>query len=406
MSSEPNSVSPIVSAAPALSGFTPDQAVCALGSGVQVYVVGGAVRDELMGAASYDNDWVVVGATPELMISAGFKPVGVDFPVFLHPHTHDEYALARTERKTAPGYKGFVFHADPTVTLQEDLARRDLTINAMGKDQYGVVYDPWGGYADLQAKILRHVGPAFGEDPVRILRLGRFAARFGAFSVAPDTMALCQQMVRDGEADALVPERVWQEVARGLMAPEPYRMMQVLRESGVWGTVTHGLGQAWVEHLSTRLDELLETGHDVTQRWAIWCLWADLAMGSNGSDGISTAHPRIADVLKLPTEVRDLGRLVLQFSGPIAAAASPAAVLACLEGCDALRKPVRWRQLLAVVAGQLSLSISRTQWDQALQAINNCDMGYVVEQAQQAGLPVREAVGRARLAAVAGVLVG
>ncbi len=196
------------------------------------YVVGGAVRDALLGLPQSDRDWVVVGATPQQLIGLGYKPVGKDFPVFLHPDTHEEVALARTERKTGPGYTGFSFHAAPEVTLEEDLARRDLTINAIARAEDGTLIDPFGGQADLQARVLRHVSPAFVEDPVRLLRLARLAARFPNFTVAPETMALLRQMVADGEVDALVPERVWQEVSRGLMSPVPSRMLGVLQGCG------------------------------------------------------------------------------------------------------------------------------------------------------------------------------
>ncbi|OYV29736.1 MAG: multifunctional CCA tRNA nucleotidyl transferase/2'3'-cyclic phosphodiesterase/2'nucleotidase/phosphatase, partial [Thiomonas sp. 20-64-5] len=195
----------------------------------RAYIVGGAVRDALLGRAHGDRDWVVVGATPQQMIDAGFLPVGRDFPVFLHPQSHEEYALARTERKTAPGYRGFAVHTAPDVTLEDDLLRRDLTINAMAQAADGTLIDPYGGQRDLQARVLRHVSAAFAEDPVRILRLARFAARFGDFSVAPETMDLMRQMVHAGEVDALVPERVWQELARGLMEPQPQRLFAVLR---------------------------------------------------------------------------------------------------------------------------------------------------------------------------------
>jgi tRNA nucleotidyltransferase (CCA-adding enzyme) len=185
---------------------------------MKVYCVGGAVRDELLGLPIKDSDYVVVGSTPQAMLDAGYKPVGKDFPVFLHPKTHDEYALARTERKTGAGYKGFVLHASPEVTLEEDLARRDLTINAIAKDADGKLIDPFNGVADIKSKTLRHVSAAFAEDPVRILRAARFAARFTDFTVAPETLALMRQMVAAGEVDALVSERVWQELAKGLMA--------------------------------------------------------------------------------------------------------------------------------------------------------------------------------------------
>ena len=198
---------------------------------MEIYEVGGAVRDRLLGLPVQDRDWVVVGSSPAQMEALGFKPVGRDFPVFLHPETHEEYALARTERKVAPGYHGFQFHADPSVTLEQDLARRDLTINAMACDVHGRLIDPFGGQADLAAGILRHVSPAFAEDPVRILRLARFAARLG-FAVAEDTRSLMQAMVLRGEVDALVPERVWQELAKGLQEPAPIVFFEVLAGCG------------------------------------------------------------------------------------------------------------------------------------------------------------------------------
>ncbi|MFP5419498.1 MAG: multifunctional CCA addition/repair protein, partial [Gammaproteobacteria bacterium] len=199
---------------------------------MKTYVVGGAVRDRLLGLPVADRDHVVVGVTPEDMLARGFRPVGKDFPVFLHPETQAEYALARTERKAGPGYTGFTVFAAPDVTLEDDLRRRDLTINAIAEDEHGALIDPYGGQRDLAARVFRHVSDAFVEDPVRILRVARFAARFTDFSVAPETSALMQQMVDNGEVDALVPERVWQEVARGLMEVRPSRMFQVLRECG------------------------------------------------------------------------------------------------------------------------------------------------------------------------------
>jgi tRNA nucleotidyltransferase (CCA-adding enzyme) len=198
---------------------------------MQIYRVGGAVRDRLLGLPVQDIDWVVVGATVDEMLARGFQQVGKDFPVFLHPQTHEEYALARTERKSGHGYTGFTVHASPDVTLEEDLLRRDLTINAMAEGEDGAVIDPFNGQADLAARVLRHVSPAFTEDPVRILRLGRFAARFD-FAVAEETMALMRQMVEAGEVDHLVAERVWQEISRGLMEDNPARMFEILRECG------------------------------------------------------------------------------------------------------------------------------------------------------------------------------
>lgn len=201
---------------------------------MEVFLVGGAVRDGLLGLSGADRDWVVVGATPQTMLDLGYEPVGRDFPVFLHPRTHEEYALARTERKTAPGYRGFVVHAAPDVTLEQDLSRRDLTINAMAQDAQGRIVDPYGGQQDIQARVLRHVTDAFREDPVRILRVARFAARFADFNVAPQTMDLMREMVQQGEVDALVGERVWQELSRGFMALQPTRMIDVLAACGAW----------------------------------------------------------------------------------------------------------------------------------------------------------------------------
>ena len=212
---------------------------------MKTYCVGGAVRDELLGFPIKDKDFVVVGATPQAMLDAGYRPVGKDFPVFLHPETHDEYALARTERKTAKGYRGFTVHASPEVTLEEDLARRDLTINAIAKDAEGKLIDPFNGQADIQSKILRHVSSAFAEDPVRILRAARFAARLTEFSLAPETLALMRQMVAAGEVDALVPERVWQELSHGLMEQKPSRMFEVLRACGALQKILPELDKLW-----------------------------------------------------------------------------------------------------------------------------------------------------------------
>ncbi len=211
---------------------------------MQLYEVGGAVRDALLGRPASDRDWVAVGATPEELLALGYKPVGRDFPVFLHPQTGEEVALARTERKSGRGYHAFTFHASPEVTLEEDLARRDLTINAMARDAQGRLIDPFGGEGDLRERILRHVSPAFAEDPVRLLRVARFAARFHDFSVAPETMTLLQQLVQLGEVDALVAERVWQEVSRGLMEVRPSRMLQLLDGCGALARLAPGLDAA------------------------------------------------------------------------------------------------------------------------------------------------------------------
>src|SRR5512144_2539853 len=247
---------------------------------MKVYQVGGSVRDELLGLPVQDRDWVVVGADPQEMARRGYRPVGADFPVFLHPQTHEEYALARTERKTGPGYKGFSFHAAPDVTLEDDLRRRDLTINAMARAEDGTLVDPHGGARDLAAGILRHVGEAFAEDPVRILRVARFAARFG-FAVAPATMALMHRMVAAGEADALVPERVWQELARGLMEKAPSRMVAVLRECGALARILPELDRSFAhpdapDRLAARLDCGGARALELAPRYALLVL--DLAL--------------------------------------------------------------------------------------------------------------------------------
>jgi tRNA nucleotidyltransferase (CCA-adding enzyme) len=229
---------------------------------MKTYLVGGAVRDELLNLPVTDRDYVVVGKTPHEMIEAGYRPVGADFPVFLHPTSHEEYALARTERKTAPGYKGFVFHASPTVTIEEDLMRRDLTINAMAKDAHGHIIDPYGGQADLNHKLLRHVGDAFREDPVRILRLARFAARFASlgFRVADETTSLMGEMVTAGEVDALVAERVWQEIARGLMEKTPSAMFAVLRSCGALARIAPEIDRLWGVPQSKTAHPEIDTG--------------------------------------------------------------------------------------------------------------------------------------------------
>ncbi len=259
---------------------------------MQTYMVGGAVRDALLGRPVNDHDWVVVGGTPEAMIEQGFLPVGKDFPVFLHPRTREEHALARTERKTARGYRGFAVSADPGVTLEEDLARRDLTINAIAQDENGVLVDPFHGQRDLALKVLRHVTDSFREDPVRILRVARFAARFADFSLAPETLQLMREMVQDGEADHLVAERVWQELSRGLMEPTPSRMFDLLRQCGALERVLPELDRLWgvpqraeyhpeVDtgvHMMMVLDMCARLEAPLTVRFA--CLTHDLGKGT------------------------------------------------------------------------------------------------------------------------------
>ena len=337
---------------------------------MRAYVVGGAVRDELLGLPVQDHDWVVVGATPEQMLAQGFRPVGKDFPVFLHPETQEEYALARTERKTAPGYHGFVFHTSPDVKLEDDLVRRDLTINAMARAEDGTIVDPYGGQQDLQNRIFRHVSDAFAEDPVRILRLARFAARFPEFRVAESTNALMRRMVEEGEVDALVPERVWQELSRGLMEQKPSRMFDVLRDCGalarilpeldaLWGVPQPPLHHPEVDtgvHLMLVIDYAAERGLELPVRFA--ALMHDLGKGRTPEEHWPKHHghegmgPRlIADLckrLRVPTDCRDLAVMTAREHGNVSRALElrPNTIVTLLERCDAFRKPERFAQML------------------------------------------------------------
>ncbi|MCI4428341.1 MAG: multifunctional CCA addition/repair protein [Burkholderiales bacterium] len=333
---------------------------------MKAYVVGGAVRDALLGRPNADQDWVVVGASPEEMVQAGFTAVGRDFPVFLHPTSKQEYALARTERKTAPGYRGFTFHADPAVTLEQDLARRDLTVNAMAFDEDGTLIDPHGGRHDLDARLLRHVSPAFAEDPVRILRLARFAARLHDFSVAPQTMVLARRMVDAGEADALVPERVWQEVARGLMEARPSRMLQVLRDTGALARLMPEVDCLWgaaptqheppAQRLLRVLDISAGLGCTLPQRFA--CLGhaieagrASTVVDSSAPAGSGTDLPKLEALcrrLRVPAPCHELARLVAHEFPAVERCESMAAtdLLHLLERCDALRRPERFDAML------------------------------------------------------------
>jgi len=337
---------------------------------MQAYVVGGAVRDELLGLPVQDRDWVVVGATPEQMVAQGFRPVGKDFPVFLHPDTQEEYALARTERKTAPGYHGFVFHTSPDVKLEDDLVRRDLTINAMARAEDGSIVDPYGGQQDLQGRIFRHVSEAFAEDPVRILRLARFAARFPAFRVAEATNDLMRKMVEDGEVDALVPERVWQELSRGLMEQKPSRMFDVLRDCGalsrilpeldaLWGVPQPPLHHPEVDtgvHMMLVIDYAAERGLELPVRFA--ALMHDLGKGRTPEEHWPKHHghegmgPRLikelSGRLRVPTDCRDLAVMTAREHGNVSRALElrPNTIVTLFERCDAFRKPERFAQML------------------------------------------------------------
>jgi len=336
---------------------------------LKVYRVGGAVRDRLLGLPVQDHDWVVVGSTPEQMVARGFKPVGADFPVFLHPDTHEEYALARTERKVAQGYKGFTVYAEPGVTLEQDLLRRDFTINAIAQDADGNLIDPYGGQEDLKSGVLRHVSDAFAEDPVRILRAARFVARFG-FSIAPETLALMRTMVDNGEVDALVAERVWQELARGLMEKQPSRFFTTLRECGALKKILpevdalFGVPQPAHYHpeidcgIHTLLvvDEAARQGHGLEVRFA--ALTHDLGKATTPEDTLPRhiGHEmrsvdllrKMSERLRVPADCRDLGLLVAQYHSHVHRARELRAdtIVKLFDSCDLWRKPQRFAQIL------------------------------------------------------------
>ena len=315
-----------------------------------VYRVGGAVRDALLGLPVKDIDYVVVGATPAQLIAQGYTPVGKDFPVFLHPTSQCEYALARTERKSAPGYHGFVFHCDPTVTLEQDLQRRDLTINAMAiQEPNGLtIIDPYHGQQDLKDRIFRHVSPAFSEDPVRILRLARFAARFDDFNVAPQTRQLMRDMVSAGEVDALVVERVWQEVARGLMEKTPSRMLQILQDCGALARLMPELGALPEQPLPglAALDFAARLHQSRAVRWTALLLGLTRG-GVVPTSTLQHLHKR----LKIPAELRDLSQMACRERRAVCDvnALSASELVGLLERCDALRRPERFAEMIRAV---------------------------------------------------------
>jgi len=341
---------------------------------VKIYTVGGAVRDELLGLPVKERDYVVVGATPEEMVKQGFKPVGKDFPVFLHPQTHEEYALARTERKSGRGYKGFTVYAAPEVTLEEDLKRRDLTINAMAKGADGTLIDPFHGRQDLRNRVLKHVSEAFAEDPVRILRVARFAARFG-FEVHPDTMALMQRMVKEGEADYLVPERVWQEFAKGLEEPHAALMFDVLRRSGA-------------------LQKLLPEVTAIPKYFA----------GSVAARCALLAWPleeaqvnALCDRLRAPNDVRELALTACRCRKKLPSS-TPEALLDLLKSADAFRRPERFAELLDV-ARLADAAIDAGRIERALRAAVAVDAGEIAKRAT--GSEIGRLVDQARVKAIA-----
>ena len=414
-----------------------------------VYVVGGAVRDALMGLPVNDRDWVVVGSTPEAMTAQGYVPVGKDFPVFLHPQSREEFALARTERKTARGYKGFAVQAAPDVTLEEDLARRDLTLNAMAvpealahasvSDWQRHIVDPYGGQADLRAKVLRHVTGAFAEDPVRILRLARFAARFPDFSVAPETMTLMRQMVEDGEVDHLVPERVWQELAKGLMAEKPSRMFEVLRSCGALQVLMPELDRLWGvpqradyhpevdtgAHMVLVLDMCAQLQTPLPVRVA--ALLHDLGKGTTpaevlprhiGHEGRSVKLlQQVCARLRLPSDCKELAEVVAREHGNIhrSAELGPEALMRLLDRCDAIRQPERFARVLQAcecdARGRLGLEKSAYPQAERLlkaqQAALSVETTPIAQAAAAEGLKgpqIGEQISKARVKAVAASL--
>ncbi len=398
---------------------------------MKIYCVGGAVRDALLGLPVQDRDWVVVGATPEEMLARGFQPVGKDFPVFLHPQTHEEYALARTERKSGHGYHGFTFYTAPEVTLEEDLARRDLTINAIAQAEDGTLIDPFGGQADLQRKILRHVSPAFAEDPVRILRVARLMARFTDFTIAPETLALMRTMVDNGEVDHLVPERVWQEIARGLMEKRPSRMFESLRACGALAKLIPELDRLWGmpqradfhpeidtgRHVMLVIDMAARLGLSLPARFA--ALTHDLGKGLTPAEilprhighearSVELIKPLCAR-LRVPAACRDLALLVARHHGEIhqIAELTPQTRLKILESCDALRRPERFEEILAACEADFRGRLgwedkpyeAAALWRRLLAAVRAIDAGAIARACKDpTQIPAR--IHRARLAAL------
>ena len=403
---------------------------------MKTYIVGGAVRDQLLGLPVQDRDFVVVGATPENMIAQGFRPVGKDFPVFLHPRTNEEYALARTERKTAPGYRGFTFHAAPNVTLEEDLARRDLTINAMAIDEHGTLIDPFNGQQDLQDRLFRHVSDAFAEDPVRVLRIARFAARFPEFTVAPETALLMRQMVESGETDALVPERVWQEFARGLMESTPSRMFAVLRSCGALAHILPEVGALWGVPQPENYHPEIDTGIHVmtvldfaaSQKLALPVRFAalmhDLGKGTtphaewpshrgHEARGIPLVEA-VCERLRVPNDCRDLAIMTVRDHGNIGRGMEMRAdsIVRLLERSDALRRPQRFMDMVAAAEcdfrgrGKGTNSFADKPYPQAmfwlavLDAARSVDAGAIAQQYAEKPRHIPDAIHDARVAAV------
>ena len=410
-------------------------------SRMKIYQVGGSVRDKLLGLPASDRDYVVVGATVDEMLAAKFEPVGKDFPVFLHPKTKEEYALARTERKSGRGYTGFAFHASPDVTLEDDLQRRDLTINAMALDADGSWIDPYGGARDVEAKVFRHVSDAFAEDPLRVLRVARFAARFTDFTVAPETLLLCKKLVADGEIAELVAERVWQEISRGLMEKKPSRMFDVLRSCGALAVLAPEIDRLWGVAQKPQWHPEIDTGIHVMQAinyaaakgWPLATRFAalthDLGKGLTPADILPAHHGHEARSVKLvavlcerwraPRDCNELATHVAAEHGNIGKIADlrPATVHDLLMRCDVLRRPERFAQMLDAceadkcsrvgAGGELPADASpvfqpRVDALTALAAMQSVDAGAVAATMVAAGKPVRiaDAVREARIDAI------
>ena len=377
---------------------------------MKVYRVGGSVRDELLGRSGGDRDWVVVGATPEMLAASGFRAVGSDFPVFLHPDTKEEYALARTERKHGRGYRGFEFFASPDVTLEADLARRDLTINAMARDDAGTLIDPHGGEADLRAGVLRHVSPAFVEDPLRVLRVARFAARLG-FEVAPETRRLMRAIARSGELATLAPERVWHELARGLSELHPARMLEALDDAGALAAILPAVAAAYPTRAGKRagrwrrllaaLDRAASRGATLEARYAV--LAHDLVASRAPPAGARVrAANALSGTLKVPTVCHDAARLAARWLPRMGSidALPPAAILELLQSADALRRPERLETLLAAWAAvDETSSAGAGRWREALNVVRGVALRDVARAHKRADA-ISKAVRGARLAAL------
>jgi tRNA nucleotidyltransferase (CCA-adding enzyme) len=400
---------------------------------VKIYLVGGAVRDDLLGRTVHERDWVVVGASPQEMSAAGYRAVGRDFPVFLHPQTHEEYALARLERKTGPGYRGFVTEFSSDVTLDQDLARRDLTINAMAQAEDGTIIDPYGGRADLEHRLLRHVSPAFVEDPVRILRVARFLARYAplGFRVAPDTLLLMRQMVEAGEADALVPERIWRELERALGEPQPRAAIELLRECGALRVILpeidalFGVPQRpeWHpeidtgEHVMLALQVAADRGSNTRVRFAI--LLHDLGKAltprnlwprHHGHETLGVPSiEALCQRLHVPQEFRDLAVLASRFHTHVHRGLElrHTTLLDLFEQCDAFRRPERFGDFLEAcecdARGRLGHAETpypqRARVEAALAAARSVTLA-AEERANLAGPAIGERLRHKRLAAI------